>query len=118
MTWIKICGITNLEDALTAVEAGADALGFVFYVKRRRRVDAESVNQITRHLPRGQEKMGVFVGPDSWERVENAVAEAGLTGMQVRLGDANVSGCLDVTSENTKLYLTLPASLLLSQKLE
>jgi len=61
MTFIKICGITNLEDALTAVEAGVDALGFVFYEKSPRCVDADSVRHIVDALPERIEKVGVFV---------------------------------------------------------
>ena len=41
MTWIKICGITNPEDAQAAVAAGANALGFVFFEKSPRRVQGE-----------------------------------------------------------------------------
>ena len=62
MTWVKICGITNLEDAQTAVEAGADALGFVFYEKSPRNVTPETVRTIVRDIPAHIEKIGVFVG--------------------------------------------------------
>ena len=61
MTWVKICGITNLEDARVAVEAGADAVGFVFYEKSPRRVDPETAREIVAELPAGIEKVGVFV---------------------------------------------------------
>jgi phosphoribosylanthranilate isomerase len=62
MTWVKICGMTNLEDALQAVEAGADALGFVFYEKSPRNVEVETARAIVAKLPETVEKVGVFVG--------------------------------------------------------
>jgi phosphoribosylanthranilate isomerase len=61
MTWIKICGITNLEDARSAVDAGADALGFVFWEKSPRKVDPKAAREIVEQLPQGIEKVGVFV---------------------------------------------------------
>ena len=61
MTWVKICGMTNLEDALTAVEAGADAVGFVFYEKSPRRISVEAAREIVERLPENVEKVGVFV---------------------------------------------------------
>src|ERR1700740_3542116 len=61
MTWVNICGITNLEDALVAVEAGADALGFVFYEKSPRKVGVETARAIIERLPERVEKVGVFV---------------------------------------------------------
>src|SRR5215471_17202531 len=82
MTWIKICGITNLEDALVAVEAGADALGFVFYEKSPRNMTPQAVRQIAQRLPRQVERIGVFVNTQDRE-MDFVVAEADLTGWQL-----------------------------------
>jgi phosphoribosylanthranilate isomerase len=81
MTWIKICGMTNLEDALTAVNAGADAVGFVFYEKSPRCVSVETAREICGKLPESVEKIGVFVTGGSIEPLD-ALLEAGLTGVQ------------------------------------
>jgi phosphoribosylanthranilate isomerase len=82
MTWIKICGITNHEDALAAIDAGANALGFVFYDKSPRKMTAESAKAITSQLPGKVEKFGVFVN-DPVERVYDTVVRAGLTAVQL-----------------------------------
>jgi len=82
MTWVKICGITNLEDALTAVQAGADALGFVFYEKSPRKVDPETVHEIVQALPAHVEKVGVFVD-EAAERIGQSARSAGLTAVQL-----------------------------------
>jgi phosphoribosylanthranilate isomerase len=79
--WIKICANTSLEDALLAVEAGADALGFVF-APSPRRVTAAEVAAIAPHLPAAVEKIGVFVDADL-EEIYSAVRSCGLTGVQL-----------------------------------
>jgi phosphoribosylanthranilate isomerase len=80
-TWIKICGTTNLADALAAVDAGADALGFLF-ADSRRRVEPETVKAIVAELPATTEKIGVFVN-EPVDVVMNVAREAGLTGVQL-----------------------------------
>jgi len=67
MTEIKICGITNLEDASFAAECGADALGFNFYAKSPRCVRPERAREIVEKIPDGIAMVGVFVNHDPLE---------------------------------------------------
>ncbi len=90
MTWVKICGMTNLEDALVAVDAGADAVGFVFYEKSPRCVTVEVAREIVEELPEGVEKIGVFVGPDN-DPID-FLLKTGLTGTQCYISAEGVAG--------------------------
>jgi phosphoribosylanthranilate isomerase len=90
MTWVKICGMTNLEDALVAVEAGADAVGFVFYEKSPRCVTVESAREICSKLPESVEKIGVFVGAD--DDPIDVLLQSGLTGTQCYFSAEGVAG--------------------------
>ena len=78
---VKICGITNLDDATAAVEAGADALGFMFYEPSPRNVQIECVAKIVQKLPLWVLKVGVFVDPDP-ELVMTALGNCGLNLLQ------------------------------------
>src|SRR5437868_5053584 len=87
MTWIKICGITNFEDAQTAINAGADALGFVFYDKSPRRVEVGAAQNIVRELPNQIEKVGVFVDADA-DTIQETASHVGLTAIQLHGQDS------------------------------
>lgn len=80
-TWIKICATTCLDDALTAIDAGANALGFVF-APSKRRVSAEQAAKIIAELPPNVERVGVF-NDDSAAQVAAVVEQAGLTAVQL-----------------------------------
>ncbi|HEY2497760.1 MAG TPA: phosphoribosylanthranilate isomerase [Candidatus Angelobacter sp.] len=80
-TWIKICGTTCLEDALESVEAGADALGFIF-APSKRHVTPEQAQRIIRDLPRGVERIGVFMNSSAAE-IASIASEADLSGIQM-----------------------------------
>lgn len=78
---VKICGITNTPDALTAAEAGADALGFMFYEKSPRHVSVRQAAEIIRELPPFVLKVGVFVDA-SEDLVMRAIGDCGLNLLQ------------------------------------
>jgi phosphoribosylanthranilate isomerase len=79
---VKICGITNREDALAAAEAGASALGFVFYPPSPRAVTPEAAAAIAEVLPRTIWKVGVFVNESS-ARIAAVAAAVGLDVVQL-----------------------------------
>ena len=72
-TKIKVCGMTSLEDTLVAVEAGADAVGFIFYKKSPRSVTINTVCEIVDELPPFVDAIGVFVN-ESAEQI-NKIAD-------------------------------------------
>lgn len=85
---VKICGITNLDDALMALEAGADALGFVFYPQSPRYISAENAKAIIANLPPFVEKVALFVN-ESAEHIRSVCLETGCTLAQIHFDVAD-----------------------------
>ena len=104
MTWVKICGITNLEDANVAIEAGADAVGFVFYSKSPRKMEIETVRAITSKIPESIEKVGVFV-EEPLEQIGQIARQAGLTAVQLQ-GKDSIPGVLDDSTPIDRLGIS------------
>lgn len=87
---VKICGITDLNTALMAVESGADAIGFVF-AESKRRIAPDKAKGIIEHLPESVLKVGVFVN-ERKERVQEIVDEIGINIIQLH-GDESPEFC-------------------------
>ncbi len=79
--WVKICGVTRVVDALTAAEAGADAVGINFYTKSARYCTPQRAAEIVAALPRDIESYGVFVGATRSE-IEETLERSGVGGIQ------------------------------------
>src|SRR5688572_4324817 len=95
MTLIKICGITNLEDALVAVDAGADALGFNFYRPSSRYIEPHAARKIVEQLPDTILPVGVFVNESS-DGVKAIAQDAGVKALQLH-GDESPGYCRELT---------------------
>ena len=113
MTRIKICGNTSLEDALAALAAGADALGFILWPKSKRFVPAERVVEIVRALPPLAYTVGVFVD-QSAEEMMDVKRRAGLSALQLH-GDEDPAILAALEGPVLKAFRQPPAPGLLAR---
>ena len=99
---IKICGITREGDALDAVRAGADALGFLFDPKSKRRVSPERARDIIRVLPPWISAVGVFVN-ESAEKIAAVRETCGLDAVQLH-GEETPEFCRSLSGKTIKAF--------------
>ncbi|WP_372590489.1 phosphoribosylanthranilate isomerase [Fervidobacterium pennivorans subsp. carthaginiensis] len=93
MVRVKICGITNIEDAMTCVNLGVHALGFIFYEKSPRYVTQDQVMDIIQKLPPFVSTVGVFVN-DAPESIYEIKQKLNLSYVQVYYDDESLYGKL------------------------
>ncbi len=102
MTRIKICGITNLEDALAATQAGADALGFVFYSKSPRYITPEEAASIINQLPPFVQIVGLFVNEPA--ELVNQISHRCKLGLVQLHGDETPEYCHQINQRLIKAF--------------
>ena len=102
MVKVKICGITRLEDALSAVAAGADALGFVFHFASPRHISPEQAADIIKQLPPFIQTVGLFVN-ESRDTVNTTADQCGLDIIQLH-GDESPDYCSSINRRIIKAF--------------
>ncbi|MBT0663198.1 phosphoribosylanthranilate isomerase [Geobacter pelophilus] len=110
MVKVKICGITNHEDALAAIDAGADSLGFVFHEKSPRNVSPQRAAAIIAKLPPFVQTVGLFVDADV-ERVNWVADFCGLDLVQLH-GDEDPDYCPEIRRRIIKAFRVKDAATL------
>ena len=103
MPWvkIKICGITNIDDALAAVDMGADMLGFNFYPKSPRYIDTADALDIINKIPTFVDTVGLFVNPTTHQVKE--ISEIGFLNWIQLHGDETPQFCDSLQWLNTRI---------------
>lgn len=102
MTQVKICGITNPDDAHVAVEAGADMIGFIFYPPSPRYVTPERAQTIVEHLPPEVSAVGVFVN-ETAKAITRVAEVSGVKKVQLH-GDEAPSVCAALSLPVIKVF--------------
>jgi phosphoribosylanthranilate isomerase len=92
MTKVKICGITNLDDALVAYRAGADFLGFIFAKESKRRIEVSLAKDIIEKLPADIKVVALFVNEEK-EKVNDIIGEIGRLDLLQFHGDETPAYC-------------------------
>jgi phosphoribosylanthranilate isomerase len=95
-TKVKICGITNIDDAVKAVELGADLLGFNFYSKSPRYIEPEEAEKIIRKLPALVDIVGLFVNAEA-DTIRKTAGDLTLNWVQLH-GDESPGFCLSLNN--------------------
>jgi len=114
-TWIKFCGTTSLDDAMASVEAGANALGFIF-APSKRRIPIEKAQKIIRELPAQVERIGVFLSA-TMEEIREVVTNVDLTGIQLH-GNEVAPEVYDYLPKNRRAILRIIKTIIVQDGFE
>lgn len=104
MTWVKVCGTTNVEDALLAADAGADAIGLIF-ADSPRHVGPAQAGKIAAALPDEVQKVGVFVN-EKPDRIRHLADKVGLDYVQLH-GDEDPKVVAEVQESGLQVIKAL-----------